>query len=475
MRWDLLVRGGTVVTAAGPVRADLAAADGVIAEIAPELSGGATEELDATGCHVLPGVIDTHVHFNDPGRADWEGVATGSAALAAGGGTLYCDMPLNASPPTLDAASFAAKLAASTGVARTDFAFWGGIVPGNLSQLESLAACGVMGFKAFMSSSGIDDFAASDDATLWAGMRAAAALGLPVAVHAENDAITAELARAAVAAGRTGVRDYLRSRPVVAEVEAIRRAICLAEDAGASLHIVHVTCGAGVAAVAEARARGVDVTCETCPHYLLLTEDDCARLGAVAKCAPPLRTAAEQAALWAGLADGRIAFVASDHSPAPAALKRFPTPAAALPAASHPDAAQDHGNFFAAWGGIAGVQTTLGLMLEAGHAARGLPLERLAELLAAAPARRYRLGHRGRLEPGWAADLAVVDLTVVAPLDPATLRDRHRLSPYVGRPLRGRLAATVLRGRTICRAGAPVGPPDGRLVRPDRPRGSGTP
>jgi allantoinase len=450
MPWDLLVRGGTVVTPAGHVAADLAAADGVIAEIAPELVGPAREEIDATGCHLLPGVVDTHVHFNDPGRADWEGVATGSAALAAGGGTLFCDMPLNASPPTLDAASFAAKRAACEGVARTDFAFWGGIVPGNLSRLEELAAAGVMGFKAFMSASGIDDFTAADDATLWQGMQTAAALGLPVAVHAENDAITGQLARAAVAAGRTTPRDYLRSRPIVAEVEAIRRAICLAEDARASLHVVHVTCGAGVAAVAEARARGVDVTCETCPHYLVLTEDDCERLGAVAKCAPPLRTVAEQAALWAGLADGRIAFVASDHSPAPFALKM-----------TAPE------NFFAAWGGIAGVQTTLGLLLEDGHARRGVSLAQIAAWLADMPARRYRLGRRGRLERGWAADLAVVDLGVAVPLEAALLRDRHRLSPYLGRTVRGRVRATILAGHTIGRDGEPVGAARGRLVRPE--------
>jgi allantoinase len=450
MPWDLLVRGGTVVTPAGPVAADLAAADGMIAEIALELAGPAREVIDAAGCHLLPGVIDTHVHFNDPGRADWEGVATGSAALAAGGGTLFCDMPLNASPPTLDAASFAAKRAACEGVARTDFAFWGGIVPGNLARLEELAAAGVMGFKAFMSASGIDDFRAADDATLWQGMQTAAALGLPVAVHAENDCITAQLAREAVAAGRTTPRDYLRSRPIVAEVEAIRRAICLAEETRASLHVVHVTCGAGVAAVAEARARGVDVTCETCPHYLVLTEDDCERLGAVAKCAPPLRPATEQAALWAGLADGRIAFVASDHSPAPLTLKM-----------TAPE------NFFAAWGGITGVQTTLGLLLEEGHARRGFSLARIAAWLADAPARRYRLGRRGRLEPGQAADLAVVDLGVAVPLEAGMLRDRHRLSPYLGRTVRGHVRATILAGHTIGRDGEPVGPPRGRLVRPE--------
>jgi len=448
MRWDLLARGGTVVTPDGPVAADLAVADGVVAAIGPQLAGTATEEIDARGCHLLPGLVDTHVHFNEPGRTEWEGVATGSAALAAGGGTLFCDMPLNASPPTLDAAAFDLKAAAFQAGSRTDFALWGGIVPGNLPALPELAARGVMGFKAFMSSSGVDDFAASDDATLWAGMRAAAALRLPVAVHAENDSITTVLAREAVAAGRMTVRDYLRSRPVVAEVEAIGRAIALAADTGCSLHVVHVSCGEGVARVAEARGRGVDVTCETCPHYLVLSEDDAARLGAVAKCAPPLRSVGEQAALWAAVQDGRVAFLASDHSPSPPALK-------------------EAADFFAVWGGIAGCQTTLGLMLEEGHARRGLPLAQIAELVAAAPARRYRLGRRGRLEPGAVADVAVVDLGVAAPLRAADLRDRHRLSPYLGHTLRGAVRVTVLGGRSICRDGVPIGRPGGRLVRPE--------
>ncbi len=453
---DCIVRGGTVVTPAGAVVADVAVADGVIVEIGPSLPGTAVDEIDATDCHLLPGVVDSHVHFNDPGRADWEGIASGSAALAAGGGTLFCDMPVNASPPTLDAASFAAKLAAAEGVSRTNFAFWGGLVPGNVRRLEELTKCGVIGFKAFMSGSGIDDFEAADDATLWAGMKVAAALGLPVAVHAENDSITAALARDAVATGRLTPRDYLLSRPMIAEVEAIGRAICLAEDTGVSLHIVHVSCGAGVAAVAEARSRGVDVTCETCPHYLVLTDDDCIRLGAVAKCAPPLRPASEQAALWAALADGRIAFVASDHSPAPESLKGAPH--------TDPNASE---NFFSAWGGVAGVQTTLGLILEEGFSQRGLPLAHIAELLAAAPARRYRLGKRGRLEPGFVADIAVVDLGAVAPLDVTMLRYRHPLSPYLGRMLRGRVRHTILAGHTIACDGVPVGPPRGRLVRPE--------
>jgi allantoinase len=356
-------------------------------------------------------------------------------------------MPLNASPPTLDAGSFDLKLAASRGVARTDFAFWGGIVPGNVARMPELADRGVVGFKAFMSASGIDDFSAIDDAALWQGMRMAADLGLPVLVHAENDAITSALAREAIAAGRTGVRDYLASRPVVAELEAISRAILLAADAGCALHVVHVTSGAGVALVAEARARGVDVTCETCPHYLVLTAADAERLGAVAKCAPPLRSPDVQAELWTQVAGGNVEFIASDHSPAPESLKRSD-------------------NFFAVWGGISGCQTTLGLVLEEGHARRGMPLEQIARLTAGGAAARFRLADRGRLEPGCWADIAIIDLARAAPLAREQLADRHRLSPYLGRTLRGRLRRTLLRGRTIWQDGQAVGPACGELVRP---------
>lgn len=447
MRWDVVIRGGTVVAPEGPRRADVAVADGRIAEVTPGVAGDARETIDAGGCHVLPGVVDPHVHFNDPGRADWEGFETGSTALAAGGGTLFVDMPLNASPPTLDAASFDAKVAAARGRSRTDFALWGGIVPGNVDRLPELAARGAAGFKAFMCSSGIDDFAASDDATLWRGMRAAAELGLPVLVHAENDAIPAALAREAQAAGRTGVRDFLASRPVVVELEAIARAITLAADTGCALHVVHVSSGAGVALVAEARARGVDVSCETCPHYLALTADDMARIGAAAKCAPPLRSADVQEGLWRAVAAGAVAFVASDHSPAPAALKTAP-------------------DFFAVWGGIPGVQATLGLMLEEGHARRGLALADVVRLTSRAAVERFRLGDRGRVEPGAVADLAVVDVAHAAPLAAADLRDRHQLSPYVGRVLRGRVRRTLLRGRTVWADGAAVGPAIGTLVRP---------
>ncbi len=282
---DLIVRGGTLVTPEGLQQADLGVEGGRIAVIAPEITESARQEVSAQGLHVFPGLIDVHVHFNEPGQAHWEGIATGSAALAAGGGTAFFDMPLNSLPCTLDGPSFDLKLSAMRSQSHTDFALWGGLTPQNLERLPELAERGAIGFKAFMCNSGLPEFPVCDDATLYEGMRIAAQLGLPVAVHAESEALTAHLTRKARALG-TSWREYLASRPVFTELEAIGRALLLAQETGCKLHIVHISSGAGVALAAEARARGVDVSLETCPHYLTFTEDDLERLGAVGKCAP---------------------------------------------------------------------------------------------------------------------------------------------------------------------------------------------
>ena len=444
---DLIVRGGHVVLPERVAVLDIGIADGHIVALAAEIREKAASELSAAGQHVLAGVIDAHVHFNEPGRTDWEGWTTGSRALAAGGGTLCFDMPLNAHPPTINVAAFDAKLAAATGQSLTDFALWGGLIPGNVDELPALAARGVIGFKAFMSRSGTDDFPAADDLTLYEGMRQAAGLGRIVAVHAESDSMTGALAGRAVANGQIGIRDYLASRPVIAELEAISRAILLAEETGCALHIVHVSSGRGVALVVAARARGVDVSCETCAHYLCFTDQDVERLGAAAKCAPPLRDSAEREALWAAIAAGELPIVTSDHSPAPAALKTSE-------------------NFFAVWGGIAGVQSTLPVLLTSGHHQRGLALTLLSRLVSAAVARRFDLPARGRIAPGHVADLCLVELDPEWALAATDLHDRHRLSAFVGSRFRGRVTRTLLGGETIYADGAFPGPPRGRLVRP---------
>lgn len=446
MSFDVLVRGATVVGAGSQRRLDIGMADGLIAALGPELAGPATEEIDVAGLHLFPGVVDAHVHFNEPGRADWEGFETGTRALAAGGATAAIEMPLNAHPPTVTAAAFDEKRRCLERSALVDVALWGGLVPGGVEAMDELAARGVVGFKAFMCTSGIDDFPGVDDLTLYDGMCRARSLGLPVAVHAESEAITAGLAHRARSSGRTAMRDFVASRPAVAELQAIARAIALAQESGCSLHVVHVSTGRGVCLVADARARGVDVSCETCPHYLVLTEEDAEALGNVAKCAPPLRPRSESEALWRALADGTLPMVASDHSPAPWAMK------------GGDDA-------FAAWGGISGCQTMLPLLLSDGCTGRGLALELIAAATSGYVARRFRLAGKGRLEPGADADLVLVDLAATKPLSAEDLYYRHRHSPFVGRTT-ARVARTLVRGRTVFADGRIVGPPTGRLLIP---------
>jgi allantoinase len=454
-RYDLLVRQGTVVTPAGDSLADIAVDGGRIVAIDPEIEGSGDEEIDAAGLHVFPGVVDAHVHFNEPGRSAWEGFATGTAALAAGGTTSYIEMPLNASPPTIDAASFDRKLAAAQASSLVDFALWGGLVPGNIEQLAELVERGVAGFKAFMCSSGIDDFSMADDLTLYEGMARIAELGSILLVHAENDRITSSLAQRAIAQGRRGIRDYLASRPVIAELEAIERAILYAEETGCPLHIVHVSNGRGVGLVVEARARGVNVSCETCPHYLVFTEEDVERLGAVAKCSPPIRSQTEQEALWQAIFAGNLPMVVSDHSPAPAEMKT--------------DA-----NFFNVWGGISGCQSLLPLLLTEGYSKRQLPLSKVASLTSEQAARRFGLFPRkGQLSPGADADMALVNLQSYQELRSGDLFYRHQHSPYVGMKLRGTISRTIVRGRSVYRDGQIVSKAIGRLLRPSRGGGAG--
>ena len=441
---DVVLRGGTVVTPDGEQRLDIAIEDGRIAAIAPELPGG-KEEIDVHGLTVLPGLIDVHLHFNEPGRTQWEGAATGSRALAAGGGTLFFDMPLNSTPCTVNPREFDRKRAALDEASVTDFALWGGLVPRSVGDMAAMAECGVIGFKAFMCDSGMPEFPRADDGTLWDGMQEAAAVGLPVAVHAESQELTCALSKKAV--GR-GVRDFLDSRPLVAELDAIQRALLFAAETGASLHIVHISSGRGVAMAAEARARGVDVSIETCGHYLWFTDEDMERLGTIAKCAPPLRSASDREALWDEIAQGDVDVVASDHSPTEPALKSR--------------------DFMAAWGGIAGVQSTLAVLVEAGHHARGLPLTRIAELISTTPARRFRIADRGSVVVGHHADLVVIDPVESFTLDANDLHQRHKMSPYVGATFRGKIRRTIRRGETIFLDGQITAEGGGQLVRPAR-------
>ncbi len=447
MKYDLIIRNGSVVHTDGVRTDDIAVADGKIVAIAPEIPGDARETIDATDLHIFPGLIDSHVHFNEPGRTDWEGFATGSSARAAGGGTCFFDMPLNSSPPVLDGESFDLKRAAAEKSSVTDFALWGGLTPGNVDRMEQLAERGVVGFKAFMSNSGIDDFARADDLTLYRGMKKAKQLGLPVAVHAESETITSMLTDELRSKGKHSIADYLASRPIVAEVEATQRAIILAEETGCKLHIVHVTNSRCVELVRRSvAARESDTTCETCPHYLILNENDLHRLGAAAKCAPPLRSPGENDEMWQDLAAGKIAFVASDHSPAPASMKTGD-------------------DFFGIWGGVAGVQSTLSILLSRGPA---LPLPQVAALTSINVANRYSIPGKGSIQIGFDADFALVNVAACYELRREDLKDRHKLSPYVGRTFHGWVQRTIVRGATVFDYPNMISTGGGRLVRPIR-------
>jgi allantoinase len=422
--YDLLVSGAHPWPAIGIV-------DGVITGLD---AGAARETIDATGLLVLPGVVDAHVHFNEPGRTEWEGWATGSRGAVAGGTTTVCDMPLNSHPPVVTAEAFDAKRTAAEAQSLCDFGLWGGLVPGHLEDLEQLAERGVIGFKAFMAASGIDDFPKVDLATLRAGMQRAARLRLPVAVHAEFDHSGPH--------GGTAIADFLASRPIESECEAIRSAVDLAGETGCALHVVHVSSAGGVALIIEGRSRGVDVTAETCPHYLVFTDEDMKRLGAVAKCAPPLRDEGERAALLEHVRAGQIDTIGSDHSPSPWHMKA-------------------HVDFFRVWGGIAGVQHLLPVLLDL-----GLDAALVARLTAEQVAGRFRLASKGRIAVGYDADLTLVADDGPYDVSSESLFYRHRVSPYVGRRLRARIRRTILRGRTVFLDGHMNADGGGRLLRP---------
>jgi allantoinase len=430
---DLVVRGGTVVTSSSVVVADVAVTGGRISGVGPNLEVGA-DEIDASGLHVFPGGIDSHVHFNEPGRTEWETIAHGSAALAAGGYTTFIDMPLNNLPVTIEGPAFDLKLEAARRSSLVDFGFWGGLVPGNIDRLAELASRGVIGFKAFMCPSGIEEFPACDEGTLREGMRRIAELDSILLVHAEDPSKLSD-------PEGTTARDFVQSRPSEAELSAVHDAIAWAREARCRLHIVHVSWVPSAALIHVARENGADVSCETCPHYLLYSEDDLERMGGPGKCAPPFRPASGLEGMWAGLADGWFQMVVSDHSPSTLELKQGK-------------------NFLKIWGGISGCQSTRQLLL----AQNRLDLQAVAALTSTNVARRFGLMLKGDVAPGFDADLWLADLSHTDVVRKEDLLYRNPFSAHEGQPIRGRTVHTLVRGQTVFAEGRPFPGHHGRPV-----------
>jgi allantoinase len=389
---------------------------------------------------ILPGLVDIHVHVNEPGRTDWEGFATATRAAAAGGITTLVDMPLNSSPVTTTAEALSLKLEAAAGQLRVDCAFHGGVVPGNADQIAGLIAGGVFGLKAFLCHSGIDEFPYATEADLRAVMPELARAGLPLLVHAELIDGDAPLPPSSPSECRSYAR-YLASRPRTWEHKAIRLMIALCHETGCRVHIVHLSSADALPMIAEARAQGLPLTVETCPHYLTFAAEEIPDGDTRFKCAPPIRERENRERLWQGLRDGLIDTIGSDHSPAPPELKLL-----------------HQGDLSRAWGGIASLQLALPAVWTEART-RGFTLADVATWMARNPADLVGLSDRkGMIAPGRAADFVVFEPEATFAVDPAHLHHRHRATPYEGRTLAGRVEATCLLGRVVYRSGEFPGP-----------------
>jgi allantoinase len=396
------------------------------------------ERIDFGHAVLLPGLVDTHVHINEPGRTEWEGFQTATQAAASGGVTTLVDMPLNCLPETVDVPALEEKRKAAQGKAWVDWAAWGGVVRGNADAIEPLARAGVPGFKCFLIHSGIDGFSWVDEADLRLALAKLSGTGLPLLAHAEIagpvDAATNKLNEAS--ADWRKYSTFLASRPDASEVDAIALLIRLAEKYRTPIHIVHLSSAKALPLLAAARDRGAPVTVETCAHYLRFASEDIPDGATEFKCAPPIRDAANREGLWSALEQGLIEMVITDHSPCPPAMKRL-----------------EAGRWDQAWGGIAGLGLALPVMWT-GMQQRGVKLERIGEWMSAAPARLARqAGRKGTITPGADADFVVFDPEAEWTVTSGDLHFRHKLSPYLGAKLRGRVFETWLRGEPVFRAG----------------------
>jgi allantoinase len=432
----LVLRSTRTICPDGERPAALQIENGVITRVA------AHDIEDPTGARIFnagdlvvsPGLVDTHIHVNEPGRTAWEGFDTATRAAAAGGVTTIVDMPLNSVPATTTVAALCAKRESARAQCHVDVAFWGGVVPGNAGDLEPLVDAGVRGFKCFLVPSGVDEFPAVTEADLREAMPILARRNVPLLVHAELPEYLVTPTHPTHPTHQT-YATFLATRPQRAEVEAIRLVVRLAAELNARVHIVHVSSAEGVAEIAAAKAAAVPITAETCPHYLTFAAGTIADGATEFKCAPPIRDQAHRDALWQALFDGTLDLVATDHSPAPPELKR-------------PGGA---GDFIAAWGGIASVELSLAAVWTGLRVtAQAAPLTLLARWMSEAPAALAGLGGRkGRIAEGLDADLVVWDPDEDVVVDPSRLHQRHKTTPYAGRTLKGRVETTFVGGERV--------------------------
>jgi allantoinase len=423
------------------------AVEGTIVAVLPPDDPAARGADDLGDLWLLPGLVDTHVHVNEPGRADWEGFQHATRAAAAGGITTIVDMPLNSIPATTSAAALDAKVEAAQGRCWVDVAFWGGIVPGNAGDMEALAAAGVVGFKAFLSPSGVSEFPHVTRADLAAAAPALQRIGLPLLVHAEEPAVLDEVERDPALDPRRHAT-WLATRPPSAEMHALAALVTFARAHNVHVHVVHLAAGDLWQVVRDARDRGWSVSAETCPHYLTFAAEEIPDGATQFKCAPPIREREHREGLWEGLRAGAIHLVVSDHSPCPPAMK--------LPGT---------GDFLKAWGGIASLELSLAAVWT-GASERGATPSDVVRWMSTMPARLAGLRKRkGVIAPGFDADLVAWDPDASFTVDASKLRQRHPVTPYAGRTLRGRVHRTYVSGHLAYRDGRFDGPHGETLLR----------
>ncbi|HYW74711.1 MAG TPA: allantoinase AllB [Pyrinomonadaceae bacterium] len=455
---DLVIRGRRVATEHSVAPASVHITGGHISSISvyEDVPPGAELIEAAPGSIVMPGLVDTHVHVNEPGRTDWEGFATATRAAAAGGVTTIVDMPLNSIPATTTLAGLNEKLAAAAGKLTIDAGFWGGVVPGNTGELAKLWAAGVVGFKCFLIHSGVDEFPNVSAADLREAMPELARLGAPLIVHAEVPGPVEACCQAAGAASSRSYETFLRSRPRAAENQAVALMIDLSRETGCRIHIVHHSSADALLMLQQAKSSGLPLTVETCPHYLHLAAEEIADGATEFKCCPPIRERENREQLWQALREGTIDFIVSDHSPCPPEMKL-----------------REAGDFMKAWGGISSLQLRLPIIwTEASR--RGFSIEQIVEWLCAAPARQVGLDKlKGSIREGADADIVIWDPAGEVVVKPEMLHHRHKLTPYAGEILLGRVENTFLRGQLVYDGSEFVFDACGKIVL--RNQGAGSP